>query len=141
MQKLFDAIKEEHPDCEVMDVRFTINPAEVDRPVDMDKLDEDLAKAYREAEPLTLGEMAMKESGRCWEIYCRDGCGPCDEAIEIIKEDGRPYRIIKITPQTRHAIIEQLANRLGYAPTSVPQIFMYGTHVGGRDELKVKLNK
>ena len=49
MDKLYDAIRSQHPGCEVVDVRFLVNQYQVDDQ-DVDVLDAALAKAVEEAE-------------------------------------------------------------------------------------------
>lgn len=49
MDKLFDAIRSQHPGCEVVDVRFLVDQYQVDNQ-DVDGLDAALAKAVEEAE-------------------------------------------------------------------------------------------
>lgn len=49
MEKLFDAIRDQHPGCEVVDVRFLVNQYEVDDQ-DVDELDKQLAEAVQTAE-------------------------------------------------------------------------------------------
>ncbi len=51
MEKLFDAIRDQHPGCEVVDVRFLVNQYDVDDQ-DIDDLDEKLAHAVKHAEVL-----------------------------------------------------------------------------------------
>jgi len=48
MNKLFDAIRNQHPGCEVVDVRFLVNLFDV-ADQDVDKLDDGLATAVTEA--------------------------------------------------------------------------------------------
>lgn len=48
MNKLFDAIRSQHPGCEVVDVKFLVNLFNVNDQ-DVDKLDDELAKAVTEA--------------------------------------------------------------------------------------------
>ncbi|WP_370213443.1 hypothetical protein [Roseovarius sp.] len=49
MKKLFEAIKSQHSDCEVVDVRFLVDQYEVANQ-DVDVLDGALAQAVMEAE-------------------------------------------------------------------------------------------
>lgn len=49
MNKLFEAIRSQHPGCEVVDVRFLVDQYEVNDQ-DVDGLDAALAKAVEEAE-------------------------------------------------------------------------------------------
>lgn len=49
MEKLFDAIRNQHPGFEVVDVKFLVNPLEVDGQ-DAEALDIEFAKAINEAD-------------------------------------------------------------------------------------------
>jgi hypothetical protein len=49
MDKLFDAIRNQHPGCEVVDVRFLVNQFDVNDQ-DVDNLDTALADAVNTAE-------------------------------------------------------------------------------------------
>ncbi len=49
MKKLFDAIRSQHPGCEIVDVRFLVDQYQVDNQ-DVDELDAALAKAVDEAQ-------------------------------------------------------------------------------------------
>lgn len=55
MKKLFDAIRNQHPGCEVVDVRFLVNKLELDdEGHDVGELDRLLAKAVENAgDPIT----------------------------------------------------------------------------------------
>lgn len=53
MEKLFDAIRNQHSGCEVVDVRFLVNQYEVDDQ-DVNKLDVELAEAVCKAEHIEL---------------------------------------------------------------------------------------
>ncbi len=55
MDKLFDAIRDQHPGCEVVDVRFLVNKLELNPDGhDVDALDMELAEAIQNAgEPVT----------------------------------------------------------------------------------------
>lgn len=56
MEKLFNAIRDQHSGCEVVDVRFLADQYQVDDQ-DVDKLDCDLAKAISNAESIELTEL------------------------------------------------------------------------------------
>ena len=49
MEKLFDAVRSQHPGCEVVDVRFLVNLDDVNDQ-DVDVLDAQLAHAVEHAE-------------------------------------------------------------------------------------------
>ncbi|MBM2576095.1 hypothetical protein JQC91_07240 [Jannaschia sp. Os4] len=51
MEKLYAALRDKHPNAEVRDVKFIVNPSKVDDQ-DLDALDEGLAEVVREAQPL-----------------------------------------------------------------------------------------
>ena len=53
MEKLFDALRSQHPGCEVVDVRFLVNLYQVDDQ-NVDELDKQLALAVASAEEITL---------------------------------------------------------------------------------------
>ena len=55
MEKLFAAIRDQHPGCEVVDVRFLVNKGQLDpKGHDVDKLDDSLADAVLNAgDPIT----------------------------------------------------------------------------------------
>ena len=53
MEKLFDAIRGQHPGCEVVDVRFLVNLDDVNDQ-DVDVLDKQLAYAVEHAETLPI---------------------------------------------------------------------------------------
>ncbi|MCO6383760.1 hypothetical protein [Oceanicola sp. 502str15] len=56
MDKLFAAIRDRHPGCEIVDVRFLVNKLQLDpNGHDVDDLDEALAGAVREAGEPTSG--------------------------------------------------------------------------------------
>jgi hypothetical protein len=57
MEKLFAALQEQHPGFDVVDVRFLANQPEVNGRQALE-MDEDFAKAVREATPLDIGSLA-----------------------------------------------------------------------------------
>jgi glutaredoxin 3 len=66
------------------------------------------------------------------EIYTQPWCSFCARAVGILQKKGVPFREIEApngTPERAEAI-----KRAG-GKTTVPQIFIGGTHVGGCDEL------
>jgi glutaredoxin 3 len=66
------------------------------------------------------------------EIYTQKYCPYCHWAKELLSRKGVEYREIDITgnAQVRHEMFERTNGR-----TSVPQIFIGATYVGGCDEL------
>jgi len=66
------------------------------------------------------------------EIYTRDYCYFCRSAKELLDRKGVPFTEIDITgkPERRGEMINRTNGR-----TTVPQIFVGATHVGGCDDL------
>ena len=65
-------------------------------------------------------------------IYTRDWCGYCDAARRLLQSKDVPFEEINLTgkPAEREELVE-----LAGGQTTVPQIFIGDTHVGGCDEL------
>jgi glutaredoxin 3 len=66
------------------------------------------------------------------EIYSASYCPHCDRAKSIFDRYGLSYTTYDIT--TDAAGREECMNRSG-GRTTVPQIFIDGTHIGGCDDL------
>ena len=66
------------------------------------------------------------------EIYTRDYCYYCQAAKELLDRKGVSFMEIDITgrPERRNEMIQRAKGR-----TTVPQIFIGKTHVGGCDDL------
>jgi len=66
------------------------------------------------------------------EIYTRNYCGYCDSAKELLNRKGISFTEIDITgrPERRREMVNRATGR-----TTVPQIFIGATHVGGCDDL------
>jgi glutaredoxin 3 len=66
------------------------------------------------------------------EIYTQQYCPHCHWARELLSRKGVNFHEIDVTgnPPERQAMIERANGR-----TTVPQIFIGATHVGGCDEL------
>jgi glutaredoxin 3 len=66
------------------------------------------------------------------EIYTRDYCYYCHAAKELLNRKGVSFTEIDITgrPERRNEMIQRANGR-----TTVPQIFIGDTHVGGSDDL------
>ena len=66
------------------------------------------------------------------EIYTTPYCGYCRAAKALLTRKNVPFEEIDVSgdPDLRDAMTERAGGR-----TSVPQIFISGTHVGGSDEL------
>lgn len=65
------------------------------------------------------------------KIYSNAVCPYCVAAKNFLKQRGESYQEIRVDldPTVRKRIIEQTGR------TSVPQIFINGTHVGGFDDM------
>ncbi len=65
-------------------------------------------------------------------IYTIDWCGYCDAARRLLSSKNVPFEEINLTgkPAEREDLVEMAGGR-----TTVPQIFIGDTHVGGCDEL------
>jgi len=66
------------------------------------------------------------------EIYTRDYCYYCGAAKELLDRKGVSFTEVNITgkPERRNEMIQRANGR-----TTVPQIFIGETHVGGCDDL------
>lgn len=66
------------------------------------------------------------------EIYTTQYCPYCQWAKELLSRKGVDFREIDVTQdrQMRQQMIERASGR-----STVPQIFIGGTHVGGCDDL------
>jgi glutaredoxin 3 len=66
------------------------------------------------------------------EIYTRDYCYYCHSAKELLNRKGVSFTEIDTTgrPERRNEMIQRANGR-----TTVPQIFIGETHVGGSDDL------
>jgi len=66
------------------------------------------------------------------EIYTRDYCYYCHAAKELLNRKGVSFIEVDITgrPERRAEMIQRASGR-----TTVPQIFIGETHVGGSDDL------
>jgi glutaredoxin 3 len=66
------------------------------------------------------------------EIYTREFCGYCDAARELLQRKGVPFVEIDVTgDRQRRTEMSRRAN----GRTTLPQIFIGPTHVGGCDDL------
>jgi glutaredoxin 3 len=66
------------------------------------------------------------------EIYTQDWCPFCARAKQVFDTHGVAYR--EISAERGSAARTEAASRSG-GRTSVPQIFIDGTHIGGCDDL------
>jgi glutaredoxin 3 len=67
------------------------------------------------------------------EIYTQPWCPYCARALNLLKEKGVAFQEID-APGGSPARAESIKRAGG--KTSVPQIFIDGTHIGGSDELR-----
>lgn len=67
------------------------------------------------------------------EIYTKAWCGYCARAKALLTDKGASFEEYDITMggPRRDEMLERAPGR-----TSVPQIFIDGTHVGGSDDLR-----
>ena len=65
-------------------------------------------------------------------IYTKDYCPYCHAAKALLTKKGAAFTEVDIQqhPERRAEMIEKAGGR-----TSVPQIFIGGTHVGGSDDI------
>jgi len=65
-------------------------------------------------------------------IYTKDWCPYCAAALQLLRKKGVAFTEIEISgkPQERSEMIAKAKGR-----TTVPQIFIGKTHVGGCDDL------
>jgi glutaredoxin 3 len=66
------------------------------------------------------------------EIYTQPWCPYCERATRLLAEKGVPFHEIDAPHGTPE---RQESTRRSGGRTSVPQIFIGGTHIGGSDEL------
>ncbi len=66
------------------------------------------------------------------EIYTSPYCGYCFRAKHLLDRKGLAYTEIDVVgdPEARAEMIQRASGR-----SSVPQVFVGGTHVGGSDDL------
>lgn len=66
------------------------------------------------------------------EIYTSPLCGYCHRAKRLLNERGAEFHEIDVlaNPEKRREMVSRANGR-----SSVPQIFINGTHVGGCDDL------
>lgn len=69
------------------------------------------------------------------EIYTKDNCPYCVQAKTLLKSKGIEFTENHIGADTREMLIEQLTQRLGQAPRTVPQIFIDDQAIGGYTDL------
>lgn len=67
-----------------------------------------------------------------YTIYSTATCGYCTSAKNFLNSKGLEFDEVKITSQE---VMDQLSNKLGYTPRTVPQIWLDEKHIGGYDDL------
>ena len=74
----------------------------------------------------------MQDAMTAVEIYTRNYCYYCESAKELLNRKGISFTEIDITgrPERRREMVNRATGR-----TTVPQIFIGATHVGGCDDL------
>ncbi|MDO9414233.1 MAG: glutaredoxin 3 [Pseudolabrys sp.] len=65
------------------------------------------------------------------EIYTTQWCPYCRMAKSLLERKGVPFKEIDVSASSERQLMIQRAN----GRTSVPQIFIGKTHVGGSDDL------
>lgn len=69
------------------------------------------------------------------EIYTKDACPYCVQAKKLFESKGWEYTEHYINIDTRETLLEQLTERLGVPPRTVPQIFIDDQAIGGYTDL------
>jgi len=64
-------------------------------------------------------------------IFTREGCGFCARAKALLKEHGYDYAEITLPHQQRSRVVGAITGE-----TSVPQVFINGTRIGGLEALE-----
>lgn len=66
------------------------------------------------------------------EIYTRAFCGYCDAARDLLRRKGVAFTEIDVTDDQK---LRAEMSRRAHGRTTLPQIFIGPTHVGGCDDL------
>ena len=66
------------------------------------------------------------------EIYVKMGCPYCIRAVRLLDSKGVSYEVVNVDfgGEKKRQMVQRANGR-----TTVPQIFIGGTHVGGCDDL------
>lgn len=64
-----------------------------------------------------------------------EGCRPCNQAKDLLRERGLSFEFY---PVEEHPVLKRFV--VGYGATTLPQVFLNGHLIGGRDELKAFLH-
>lgn len=65
-------------------------------------------------------------------IYTKSWCGYCTRAKQLLARKGVPFTEVEISDD--EALRDEMVERAG-GRTTVPQVFIGDTHVGGCDDL------
>ncbi|MDZ7810636.1 MAG: glutaredoxin domain-containing protein [Arhodomonas sp.] len=69
------------------------------------------------------------------EIFTGPGCGYCERAKHLLAEHGIDYSERDMSePEVRTEFMERLPRE-----RSIPQVFIDGTHIGGYEDLRIRL--
>lgn len=68
------------------------------------------------------------------EVFFKNNCPFCVRAKELLRERGIEFDEIEAV-SNREVLIERVTAATGFAPKTVPQIFLDGQHIGGYDDL------
>ena len=69
------------------------------------------------------------------EIFTGPGCGYCEAAKTLLKRRGLSYTERDVSEP---AVLVEFSERLPRVK-SIPQIFIYGEHIGGYEDLELAL--
>jgi len=73
------------------------------------------------------------------EIYGTETCGYCKMAVSLCKNNAIEYNYVDVGNNTN---LQNLTERMGTRPRTVPQIFLNGTYLpGGFTGLQQELTK
>ena len=68
-------------------------------------------------------------------VYGRSNCEFCEKALDLLDQNGLAYKYIPLDVQKEK--LKWFKEVMGF--TSVPQVFLYDTHIGGYNELREHL--
>lgn len=69
-------------------------------------------------------------------VFTKVNCPWCDKAKELLTEKGIEFKEVKLDNQNTAALFRRNMSRAGYGvPSTVPQIFVDDTYVGGYEDL------
>ncbi len=63
-------------------------------------------------------------------VYCSDSCPFCQRAYQLLEKKGIPFKKHYVKTSDDWDEVMEKTNR-----STVPQIFINGTHIGGFDDL------